>query len=248
VAVRLSDLKIHVTAPQISLFRPENAYFLNNTTSVSLGNLWHGWVPISRIVIVGGAVVWLVVAALLLAEWIWASPFVVRVDGVIDGVTDAGLAYHYIVDGVRYDKVEPSRFYSSAFAAGGVPNPVVYLSFAPSQSKLSGNVESVDLFTLIAALVFVASLPVGMHVGLREHHRLVRIRDGATHLLDGQITFEYMAMKGVVSYAYQAVSPVTGKQIGGVVQAGRLSPQYGRIGKGAAVVVLYRDDKHHMIL
>jgi hypothetical protein len=253
MATRLNDLKVQINSPQISLLREENAYFLRGEIAEpSLGNLWKGWVPISNVVIVAGILTMLVVGVLLFAEWIWDSPFVTTVDGMIDGVDENNsrlLLYHYEVDGVRYDQRGSSRTFSTGYADGNVPTRVVYLNFDPSRSQLRDNIEAPDLFLIILMLGFISSLPIGAYFGLREHRRLMHTRENATHVIDGVIAFEAPGtVRGVTMHAYAAVSPTTGKPIGGIVQIGRLSAQYGRIGKGANVVILYADDKHHMVM
>jgi hypothetical protein len=54
--------------------------------------------------------------------------------------------------------------------------------------------------------------------------------------------------KGMMTYFYQATSPITGNDIGGNVNIGRLNPRFGRIDKGSKVAILYKDDNLHTLL
>lgn len=248
MAVRRIDLDNQISSPEISLLRYENDDFLRGAREPVLGNLWKGWPIVAGVLIVAGAVAFVIVAVLLISDWMWGSPFASQVQGTIDNLKGSTIYYHYEVDSVRYDKQEATHSYSSSYENGNVPSPVLYLSFSHSESRLRFDVQPPDLLMIIMSLLFIAVFPLAGYLMLRGHRRLTQIRDEATHLIEGTIRMEFFGRRGMMSYTYTALSPVTGKGIGGVVQVGRLSPQFGRIQKGSTVAILYRDDKHHAIL
>lgn len=244
-----NDLDVRLTSPRIDTLRPENEYFLRGQLSEpALDSVWEGWKTVGKIMMLIGVIGVVAVAALLGYFIVWNSPLAVTVEGTIDNYQFGNVYYHYVVDDVRYDKVEPSNRSVSDWDEGNVPHPVVYLSFLPAESRLTFNVESLDWFLS----GFLLAIPIGLvwlgRYTIRFTEHMILLRDEATHVLQGEIYESFSGQKGTVNYLYKAVSPTTGKHIGGMLTIGRLNARFGRIAKGSPVAVLYRDDKRHTVL
>ncbi|MEO1295777.1 MAG: hypothetical protein AAFW75_08225 [Cyanobacteria bacterium J06636_16] len=250
MAKRLQDLTIQLSAPHIQTLRPENEAFLRGERGeAALDSVREGWVTVGKVIVVLGAIALIAVIALIGVFIVWNSPLAVETEGIVEGQQGNNVSYHYIVDGVRYDKVEDSsRLSRSEWDEGNSPYPIIYLSFQPQISRLEHNVEKVEWFPMIFLLGIAASIPAFGVYTIRFTRRMILLRDEATHLLQGEIYRSFRGQKGAVNYLYTATSPITGKKIGGSLTIGRLNSRFGRIQTGSMVAILYKNDKLHTVL
>jgi hypothetical protein len=248
MAKQLAELTVQKSGNPIWFARPANADFITGRRPhVQLDTISEKWVTVGKAMIVLGIAALIAFIGLLAYIAIWNSSLAVETTGTIDGVSN-GILYHYTVDGTRYDKVERANRFVSNWDEGGVPEPVVYLSFWPSESRLAFNVEGIKWIDAIFLIGGLALIPWGGRNIIRHHQRMIELRDEATHVLEAKVVQVIRGAKGVMTYVYTAPSPVTGKEIRGTFDIGRLNSNFGRVGVGSTVAVLYRSDKLHTIL
>ncbi len=250
MAKRLSDLTVLTSGAHVDVLRVGNDAFLRgDRPEAVLDTLWDGWKIIGRMLLAVGAMLMAAVVAVLAYIAVWNSPLTVHTTGVIDSGQSGRVMYHYQVDSLRFDKTESVNRSDSAWDAGNVPHPVVYLGFMPSESRLDFNVETLDWGAAFFMILFASFVPLGGWLLLRSNRRMNVLRDEATHVLEGRITQDIAGPHGSKNYVYKAASPVTGKPIRGTLQVGRIGPRAGRIGGiGSTVAILYQSDSLHSAL
>ena len=249
MGVRLSELDVRLSDSVLSVLIPENEAFLSGQSEVHVDAAHPGWAYAGWAAIALGVVAFVAAAAVTASIWLWTSPYAVTVEGVIDGLNDTDqVVYHYEVDGERFDKVEATRGYSSSWSKGNVPTSVVHLSFNPGWAMLADNVEPMNWIGAFALLGVPLLIVWWGRYSIRFAHRAIRLRDAATHVLEGQIHQSVDGGQGTVNHFYRTTSPKSGRQIGGVLSLGEAHPRFSRIGEGAVVAVLYLDDNVHTVL
>lgn len=244
-----SDVIVQRSGLPVAVLRPANEIYLRGDRPTPvLDTLWEGWLPIGAVLIAIGAAI--IVALVMVFGYIavWNSPLGVETMGTVDGYDGTHVEYHYEADGVRYDKREPVNRSTTAWRSGDAPEPVVYLSFQPAESRLAFNVEGMDWGMAAFALIFAGILPFSGWLLRRRHLRMIELRDEATHVLEGKVTNAISTRSGMQTFFYTATSPDTGRDLRGSVNVGRLSTSFGRIAVGSNVAVLYRHDDLHAIL
>jgi hypothetical protein len=255
----IKDLDIQLMGAETSILRPENGFFLQGERSeVALDSLWEGWKIIGKAAIAIGIPAVLAVTGFLGYSIVWNSPLAVEIEGTVDSYQSSGVKvgytvvgdvrYHYTVNDVRYDKIEASSTYVSAWDQGNVPYPVVYLRFQPSVSRLEHNVEPIEWMFTIFLLLFAISIPIWGRYVIRHSHKMISLRDEATHVLPGEVVGNIRMKYWQNICTYRATSPITGRNISGKFVMGRFHPRIDQFKPGATVALIYKDDKCHTVL
>lgn len=243
--VRIGD----VTA--IRFRRTENDYFFRHPerpVEPVLTGTAKAWIYVGYVLSIGGLIATLAFIGMMGITALFNSSAMVETTATITGTQGQKVFYTYTVDGVQYEKEEDTRFISSAWNSGNAPEPARYLSFMPSVSRLTDNIEKLDVPLLIFAPLMLLGWTIGGFVVVRDYRRMTRLRDEATHLLDGVITGQMNMRNGPLTVYYAAVSPTTGQLVKGSCSIGKLESVRHFLTAGTKVAVLYRDDKLHMIL
>ena len=253
MAKTISQLTVALNGGNLQMYRPENAEFLAGTRSYPLlEGLWAGWPPIARLLTVVGTIA-LIAGLGWLAYNVLRSPLLtVKIfDATFDNIDQGNVYYHYVVDGTRYDKIEPLAPGKGSSFAGWTAGQNIVITrsrLIPSISWLDNNglIQGTDL-AVIAVVFGLSALFCSRVLILKPYRRMSALSDSATHILEGEITQRYTPGKTTV-YNYTITSPVSGDQIRGHFAMGNLNPGRHKIVLGSRVAVLYSDDSLHTAL
>jgi hypothetical protein len=247
---RLGELDVRLKSSEIATLHSENeAYLRGQRPEPELDNVWAGWITVGKVMFVVGLIILALMLVVLGYFIIWNSSQAVEVEGVIDDFRSGDVYYHYTVNNIRYDAVEPAGGRSvSDWDNGNAPYPIVYLSFQPNVSHLKHNVAHFEWGTAIFVGIFLLAIPFVGLMQINFTKRMIMLREEATHIIEGNVSKTLPGQRGVVNYYYSAVSPMTGKQLSGVMPIGRLNPRYGRMKLGSHIAIIYKDDKTFTVL
>lgn len=246
------DLDVRIPhLDQIQLRHLNNrSYFSGAVATPTLASKSKVWLYVGYALAIGGTIATIATLGIFAYIWLFTSPFAVEVEGIVDGRQPGRIIeYHYEVDGVRYDKDEiTTRISKSSWDNGNVPEPVIYLSFMPSVSRLEVNTEEFDAFLAFFAILFLLILAVAGFMQIREYRRTNQLILEASHILPGTITFVAIGQKRLKTVTYKTISPETGNELTGNAHIGVLESVYKQFVKDTSVAILYANDKLHAIL
>jgi len=225
-----------------------SSYLKGFTDSPILANKSRTWLYVGYGMAIISSIALAIYIVLMFLIWLFHSPFAVEIEGIIDGRRGFNIEYHYEVDSVRYDKVEPSTRTVSSWADGNVPEPIVYLSFMPSQSRLTFNREPFDAFLAIVVTIILIVLIIGGVLQVRVYRKANQLANEATHIVKGVVTQTILGQKRLKNVYYKATSPATGEDITGTTSIGALEPTYKQIEEGTHLAILYANDDLHGVL
>ena len=241
--VRIRDL----SAIQVRF--PKNQAYLQGTSAHPvLGGEHERFRSAGYVIMAASVSLLLLYLVFIVFIWLWTSPFTATTEGTIDGLAEGwDIVYSYEVDGVRYEKVEPSSSRNPGWADGGVPQRIVYLSFWPAQSRLPGNIEDMEWFPVICGGGMIVAFIMWRFALLRNQRRMSKLAREATHILAGTIAHVGRLYRGTMVATYHADAP-TGEQISGTFNIAARDATQRRIFNGTQVAILYRDETMHSIL
>lgn len=249
-----NELTIQVENLNQVVYRyPHNKIYLEGRSAQpSLGGVNRVWLYLGygMMVVCGLALVGLLAFSVYTA--VWNSSLAADVEGTVTGIDRSTgellVFYSYSVDGVEYEKREPSpRRSSSGWADGNVPETITYLTFQPEVSRLDFNVEPFDFVVSIGGMIFIGGLVFAGYWSVRQQRRMTRLQEEATHVLAGQVQNVIPSQRSQ-NIVYVATSPQTGEAVRGGTMVGKLEGVYGTLRPGVPVAVLYADDTLHAIL
>jgi len=253
MARKFNELTCNLSEGQVALrFKKSETFLSDPNAELELGGrsligLWF-----CRLLFWPGLLSLLGILGLAFYIWMWdSSPLTSTTEADITGYerkSQGGLLrYEYEVDRQTHTAATPTNSFSSEWEESEATTDIVYLKVAPGSSKPKINVERMDWSILILGPIMPLGLLLGGWFGRRAMERMARIEENATHLLHGVVN-DHFPSKGQVIVQYKAIPPISGHEIIGAVQVGKLEPTLKQLYSGAPVAVVYASDKEHTLL
>ena len=251
MAKSLAELDVQVSGDVQLRLKKSKQFLSGGSETIDLG----GKSPISlwvcRLMIWLGLISLIGILGLTFYIWMWdSSPLTseteVRVTSIDKKSQGGEVSFEYKVNGTDYKTTQYANSLRNEWKGEPGKGTAVYLNFMPGSSKLKPTVERMDWGMLFMGPIMPLGFLIGGVLGLRSTQRLARIEDNATHLLNGVVS-NHFKTKGMVVVQYKAQSP-SGSEIFGSVDVGKLESVLPSLQVGAAVVVVYANDKEHTLL
>jgi hypothetical protein len=250
---KLSELNNLLDDGQVFLRLKKSEPFLSGKSELlDLGGKSVGVFWFCQILFWLGLVSLIGILAMAAYIWMWDySPLTGTVQADVIGIEKKSqggdVNFQYEVSGKSHQIQQYANSTKRAWFEEDAKAEVVYLKFLPGAAKLNTNVEKMDWQIVFLGPIMPLGFLIGGYMGKKSAERLSRIEDNATHILNGSVS-KRIPSKGFVIVQYKTASPISGQEIFGGVEVGKLEKALGGLQVGARVAVIYAGEKDHTLL